>query len=480
MTEDTTKTNDDKQGIDMAGISQMLMTMAPTMGPEFSGLVSAFMGMAKTEQHQMSADWIKNWVTNPESGGAYIKRLMALHPNVLKKFVAQMMANVFFRDHDTIKDYTDGGVQPPGLVLISPSMRCNYKCVGCYAAQYSKDEDMSFETLDGIITEAKELGTRFFIILGGEPLVYRPLFDIFEKHNDVAFQFYTNGALIDKDMARRLVELGNVAPQISVEGFEEETDERRGKGAFARAMRAMDNLREAGCVFAFSTAATSRNIDSVTSDKFMDLMIEKGAIYGWYFLYMPVDGDSDMSLMPTPEQRNKLRMATNRFRKEKPILMVDFWNDAPLTGGCINGGRNYLHINHRGDVEPCIFCHMATHNLNDCSLAEALNSDFFKHLRAEQPYSYNTLRPCPLIDHPHVMREAIEKTGAYPTHNGAEKVYTDPKIKAEIDKYAGEIKKFFNPIWEKEYAHWAGKWETLLNIPVEQVEARKKQYLEEG
>jgi len=211
----------------------------------------------------------------------------------------------------------------------------------------------------------------------------------------------------------------------------------------------------------------------------MDLMIEKGAIYGWYFLYMPVDGDSDMSLMPTPEQRDKLRKATNRFRNEKPILMVDFWNDAPLTGGCINGGRNYLHINHKGDVEPCIFCHFATHNINECSLADALNGSFFAHLRAEQPFSYNTLRPCPLIDHPHIMREAINKTGAYPTHNGAEKVYTDPKITAELDKYAVEIKKYFNPIWEKEYAHWAGKWETLLNIPVKQVEARKAEYEKE-
>ena len=201
------------QGLDISAIGQMLMTMAPSMGPEFGGLVSAFMGMAKTEQHQLSADWVKKWVSNPNSGGAYIKRLMALHPNVLKKFVAQMMANVFFRDHDVIKKYTEAKVQPPGLMLISPSMRCNYKCVGCYASQYSKDEDMSFESLDRIITEAKELGTRFFIILGGEPLVYRPLFEIFEKHNDVAFQFYTNGALIDKEMARRLVELGNVAPQ---------------------------------------------------------------------------------------------------------------------------------------------------------------------------------------------------------------------------------------------------------------------------
>ena len=279
-------------------------------------------------------------------------------------------------------------------------------------------------------------------------------------------------------MAHKLVELGNVAPQISVEGFQEETDARRGKGAFERAMRAMDNLREAGCIFAFSTTVTSKNIDAITSDEFIDLMIEKGAMYGWYFMYMPVNGETDLSLMPTPEQRDKLRKAVNRFRNTKPILLVDFWNDAPLTGGCINGGRTYLHINHKGDVEPCIFCHYATHNINNSTLKEALLSPFFKHLRSKQPFNYNTLRPCPIIDHPYIMREAITATGAYPTHEGAEKAYTD--LADQLDEYAANVKKLFNPVWENEYEHWAGRWQSLLEFSDELIEEKKSKYLAEG
>ncbi|UCC59862.1 MAG: radical SAM protein, partial [Dehalococcoidia bacterium] len=175
-------------------------------------------------------------------------------------------------------------------------------------------------------------------------------------------------------MAERLVDLGNVAPMISIEGFEEQTDACRGKGAFERAMKAMDSLRKAGCLFGFSVKVDRHNTDYVTSDEFMDLMIEKGAIYGWYFLYMPIGRDPRISLMPTPEQRNQVRMAINHFRRTKPVLMVDFWSDGALTAGCINGGRIYFHINHRGDVEPCIFVHYATHNIKECSLVEALNS----------------------------------------------------------------------------------------------------------
>ncbi|MCX6012112.1 MAG: radical SAM protein [Chloroflexi bacterium] len=460
-------------------LSQMLMNLDPSLLQDFGGLVSAFSGAAKTEQHQMSADWVKKWVSDKNSGGGFVLRLLSLHPNVLKKFVAQMMSNVFFRDHDIIGELEKEGLHPPVLMLISPTMRCNYKCKGCYAANYTRNDDMPFEVLDRTITEAKnEIGTKFFIILGGEPLVYRPLLDIFTKHNDVGFQFYTNGALIDKEMARKLVELGNIAPQISVEGFRKETDERRGVGAFDRAMRAMDNMKEAGGIFAFSVTVTTHNVDIVTSDEFIDLMIEKGAMYGWYFLYMPVSGDTDLSLMPTAEQRDKVRKAVNRFRSTKPILLIDFWNDAPLTGGCISGGRTYLHINHKGDVEPCIFCHYATHNINQSTLKEALHSPFFTYLRSKQPFSYNTLRPCPIIDHPHIMRRAIALTGAKPTHEGAENTYTI--LADQLDKYAVSIKDFYNPIFEKEYAHWATKWQTLLDFSKEQIKARKQEYLTES
>jgi MoaA/NifB/PqqE/SkfB family radical SAM enzyme len=354
-------------------------------------------------------------------------------------------------------------------------MRCNYRCKGCYAANYTTDDDLPPEIVNRVLNEAKELTLRFFTVLGGEPFMYKPLLDIFEQHRDVPFQLFSNGALIDERMAKRLAELGNVAPMISIEGFEEETDSRRGKGAFERALRAMDNLREAGCISGFSVMVTRDNFDAVVSEEFIDLLIEKGCLYGWYFLYMPVGKNPDPSLMPTPEQRNQLRIAGKRFRETKPILIADFWNDAPLTAGCINGGRTYFHINHKGDVEPCIFIHFATDNIKDTSLEEALNSPFFKGLRRMQPFCYNTLRPCPIIDHPKLMRMAISKYGAYPTHEGAENTFCG-EIAQHLDRYSKEVKETFDPIWDREYTAWAEKWTALMDFPEGRVETRKKGY----
>jgi MoaA/NifB/PqqE/SkfB family radical SAM enzyme len=459
-------------------LSQSFNLLGHSSEKNYRRLIGALSKVAKTEHQKMIADWIQNWVSEGNPGAAFLTRIFRqIHPNVRRNYLAQMIANLFFRDQEVYERLRrEHGLNPPSIMLISPTMRCNYRCNGCYAHNYNMDEDMPPEVLDRVLNEAEALGTRFFIILGGEPFLYPSLFDIFKKHSGSCFQVYTNGSLIDKDMAARLVELGNVSPQVSLEGFREQTDPWRGKGAFDRAMRAMDNLREAGCIFAFSTVVSPHNIDTVTSDEFIDLMIEKGALYGWYFLYMPVSGEPDLSLMPTPEQRNKLRVELTRFRKTKPILFVDFWNDGVLTAGCINGGRIYLHINHRGDVEPCIFCHYATHNINQTSLVEALKSPFFKALRSRMPYDYNTLLPCPIIDHPEIMRSAIKESGAYPTHEGAEKTYTE--LTDEIDKYAAEVQALFNPIWEQEYLPWADKWMQVMDHPPEQVQTRKEAYYE--
>jgi MoaA/NifB/PqqE/SkfB family radical SAM enzyme len=389
-----------------------------------------------------------------------------------------MIVSLFFRNSEVVERCLQKyKIGPPHTMLISPTMRCNYRCTGCYAASYERKDDMRPEVFDRLLGEAEDIGTNFFVILGGEPLVYPDLLSIINNHSRSFFQVYTNASLIDMDMAKKLVAMGNVAPQISVNGPAEYTDASRGKGAFDQVMKGMDNLRQAGCVFGFSSLVTRDNVDAICSEEWIDLLIEKGALYGWLFLYMPVGGEPDLNLMPTPEQRNQVRIALQRYRQTKPILPVDFWNDGPLAGGCIAGGREYFHINHRGDVEPCIFCHFATHNINQCSLAEALASPFFSGIKENQPFSYNTLRPCPMIDHHEAMWSIIQQYGAKPTHEGADKMFTT--LSAEMKKYSDQVREIMDDVWENEdYHDWAAKWEALCGFPPHKLEARRQAYEE--
>jgi MoaA/NifB/PqqE/SkfB family radical SAM enzyme len=364
--------------------------------------------------------------------------------------VENLFINAMFKGVDKCKEFKDKyGFEPPWFMVISPTMRCNLDCVGCSTRKYTKDTDLPIKILDKVITEAKnEMGMHFIVTQGGEMFVYDDMWKLYEKHNDVYFQVYTNGTLINKEVARRLSCLGNVAPMISLEGFREQTDARRGKGVFDKVIQAMDNLRKAGVLFGFSVTQTRENTEVVTSFEFIDMLIEKGCYIGWYFQFLPIGKDPDISLMATPQQRVKLRKFVEKVRETRPIFIGDFWNDGPFVGGCIASGRRYIHINHKGDVEPCAFAHFAVDNIKEKSLTEALNSSFFKFLRSKQPFSDNLLTPCMIIDRPHILREAVFNYGAKPTHEEADQILKG-KIACFLNEYAKEMERLTREDWQK-------------------------------
>lgn len=371
--------------------------------------------------------------------------------NVNQKYRSNLLGNLvvnnFIINQDKRDKAKEKGETVPWTVLISPTMRCNLSCTGCYAANYKREDDLPMEVVDRIITEGKEMGVAFFTILGGEPFVMSELLDLYKKHNDTFFQIYTNGTLLTEDIIKRLAGLGNVLPTLSIEGFEAETDLRRGKGTYKKLMDAMVLLRKHKVPFGFSTVATRKNIEIVSSDEFIDMMIDKGAYIGWYFLYMPIGDKPDLSLMPTPDQRAYLLERDKYIRANKPLFIVDFWNDAPYVGGCI-AAKEYIHINSKGDVEPCIFTHFSQDNIKDKSLKECLESDFFKAIRKRQPYDENLYLPCMLIDHPEVIRELHEEVDIHPTHEGAESLLND--LHDGIDEYSKKTKKKYKAIWERD------------------------------
>lgn len=379
------------------------------------------------------------------------RMLKELHSNCKEKFVKNFLLGAWVKKKKLRDKIEKEGSFAPMSVLISPLMRCNYHCVGCYAQNYTKEDDMPEEVFEKIIKEGEEMGVVIYTILGGEPLlIFDRIYKIFKKYNDTAYaQFFTNGSLLTEDIAEKLQELGNIFVQFSIEGFEKETDERRGEYSFERTIKAMDICQKYGIPHGFSVCYTNKNADVTTSDEFIDLMIEKGCIWGWYFLYMPVFGEKeDISLMPSPEQRYNLWKRHFELRNEKPIVLIDFWGDAPLVGGCI-AGKYYIHINTKGDVEPCIFTHFAMDNIKNKHLKEIMAAPLFKKYREIQPYCENLLLPCPLIDHPKIIRELVEEFNLYPTHPQAENFICH--LGSKIDEYARKVHQLMDKVWKENY-----------------------------
>ena len=341
------------------------------------------------------------------------------------------------------------GVRPPFIIILSPTFRCNLRCKGCYTLGYGLKPELDYEVVKRLIAECMGMGIYFITVLGGEPLMYPHLFQMIEEHSEVFFQVYTNGTLLSPEAAQRFRDLGNALVVISIEGDEKETESWRGKGVYKKIMQGFENLNRANMIFGTSATVTSKNEPVVSSFNFVDQMIELGSIIQNYFLYVPVNGQADLDLMVTPEQRNHLREQVLAIRNSRPIFILDFWNDGPYVCGCIAAGRRYLHVNAKGDIEPCVYTHVAMDNIKDTSLTEALKSPLFECIRSHQPHNGNHLRPCMIIDNPHVMREIINETKPYYTHQGAEEIFTDRA--AEMDVYAEKYAVLADRVWEEEY-----------------------------
>jgi MoaA/NifB/PqqE/SkfB family radical SAM enzyme len=368
-----------------------------------------------------------------------------LSPRCRDAFIECLIVNNLLRGVAKRKDLVERtGMRAPTTILMSPTMRCNLTCDGCYAAEYSPDQDLDRALLQKIVDEGNDMGVYLFTMLGGEPFMYDELLDFAAENKDAYFQVFTNGTLLDHDTIDELAKIGNIAPMLSLEGSPELTDQRRGPGVHGQVMEIMDHLGEAGVLFGYSCTVARNNWQAIVSDEFVDPLIAKGAMLSWHFLYMPVGRDPDTTMMLTPEERNQFRLDIQRIRATKPIFPVDFWGDAPWVNGCI-AGKHYMHVNSGGWVEPCIFTHFATDNIRDVSLLEAFNSPFFQEIRRRQPFNHNLLMPCMWIDNPQQAREIMAATGAQPTHPGGDVMLTN--LQPELDLYAHEVDRVYNPIW---------------------------------
>jgi MoaA/NifB/PqqE/SkfB family radical SAM enzyme len=433
-------------------IISLLLSMATNSSNENLVRMTYLMELIpKKDYYRERIRWIRQLIRENHPSIEFPRRILRdLHPNQRDKWIANLAVNHLLSGTNKRKAWLDReGYYPPSTVVISPTMRCNLNCYGCYAGDYDKSVELTREEIDSVLTQMKEMGVYFAVISGGEPFFKKDIFDIFAKHSDMAFLVFTHGGLIDERMVERLISVGNVMPAFSLEGYEKETDERRGAGHFATVMHAMDLLRDAGLSFCGSFTQTSRNTDIITNGNFIDLLVEKGCSALWLFSYVPVGRRPDLSLMPTPEQRDLMRRRTVDFRASKPMIIVDFWNDGPIISGCIAGGRKYFHINANGDIEPCVFCHFAVDNIRRTSLKEALRSPLFQAIRERQGQHENLLRPCMLIDHPEIGREFFQSSGVYATHNGAEQIFTG--LAEKMDRYAGRYGEIADQAWEKEF-----------------------------
>ena len=374
--------------------------------------------------------------------------------NILTTFLLNAAYEGGFRGYKTSEEAKqEYHCNIPWIVLMDPTSACNMHCTGCWAAEYGHQQNLSFEVMDKVLTEGKELGTHACLFTGGEPLIRKKdILRLCEKHKDVAFHAFTNGTLIDDQFCQDLLRVNNFFVSVSIEGFEGANDSRRGEGHYQKALAAMDLMKSYRIPFGVSICYTNRNYKDVTSDEFLDMLIDKGCYFAWYFHYMPVGMNASTELLLSPEQRLYMKDRIREIRGMeggKELFCIDFQNDGEFVDGCVAGGKRYCHINAAGDVEPCVFIHYSGANINEMSFLDCLRQPLFLKYYEEQPFNDNHLRPCPMLENPEILERIVVESGAHSTDLEAPEIAEH--LCAKCKDYAACWQEQADRVWAEEH-----------------------------
>lgn len=340
-------------------------------------------------------DALKITLKNPSQAWAFLQTIKWLHKS------AKIRSRWKLR-----------GVHVPPIILFSITNQCNLQCKGCYARSFhpSSEDGLSTEKLGAIIGEAKEIGVSFFVITGGEPFLRPEILEITKDFPEIVFLFFTNGTMIDDDMIRRFRRQKNVVPLISLEGGAEHTDSRRGEGTYRSVGRIMEKMQSQRVFFGTSLTLTRLNYSMLTDEKYIHHFVQKGCRFFLFLDYTPAQEETEDWVL-TDTQREHVPRLMRNFRRKFPALFIAVPWDEFDVGGCLSSGRGFIHINARGDIEPCPFAPFSDVNVNELSLKEALRSEFLRKLRELPELSRYTGGGCALWKNREKVRMILEETG---------------------------------------------------------------------
>jgi MoaA/NifB/PqqE/SkfB family radical SAM enzyme len=295
-------------------------------------------------------------------------------------------------------EWEEAGLHVPPFMILSVTERCNLACKGCYAQAHGRQgaEELSGERLERLFCEAEELGISLVILAGGEPLLRRDLLELTASHPQIVFPLFTNGTMIDDEVVAALRGQRHVVPIVSIEGLEQETDERRGEGVYGTVIGKLDALRAAGIFSGVSLTVTYRNLDLVTSRDFVKGIVGHGSRLLFYIEYVAVrEGIEELEL--TPGQREKLERRLRELHAEREALFVSFPGDEKRYGGCLAAGRGFVHVSASGLLEPCPLAPYSDSSLRELPLREALRSELLRKIRGSREHLAGGRGACALV-----------------------------------------------------------------------------------
>ena len=267
------------------------------------------------------------------------------------------------RKTERLVDLFEYGLDAPICLTWELTYACNLSCVHCLSSSGRRDpRELTTAEAKAVIDEFERMQVFYVNIGGGEPTVRSDFWELvdYASEHHVGVKFSTNGVKISPDIAQRLVRSDYVDVQVSLDGATAEVNDHvRGTGSYSTAMKAMQNMYEAGFKgFKISVVCTSQNISQLDdfkaiADKF-DAQLRLTRL-------RPSGRGADVwdELHPTQTQQRELYDWL--VAHGEGVLTGDSFFHLSAFGDALPGlnlcgaGRVVCHIDPVGDVYACPF-----------------------------------------------------------------------------------------------------------------------------
>ena len=297
---------------------------------------------------------------------------------------------------------------------------CNFRCSYCYVPDRSEcRNELSREEIKDIILQAKALGARKIIILGGEPSIYPHLVEMlrFLGREGLDIEMFTNGSGIDSALAAVLAE-EKVRVVLKLNSRDEATQDRLAgkKGAFQIINTALATLREAGYpspdqFLAISTVICRQNIK------------ELPAIWQWlredniepYFEVITPQANALDNIWLSVDSSELKELFTGLSAMDRERFGRDWEPQPPLVGNKCMRHQVSCVVTATGDVTPCVGVTIALDNIRNNKLAHILkHSEVINNLKNYRTMIKGVCRTCEKAEECYGCRgAAYQMTGDY-------------------------------------------------------------------
>jgi MoaA/NifB/PqqE/SkfB family radical SAM enzyme len=334
----------------------------------------------KTEQKHKPLNYTKWFNDHFKIGLEQVLKFSLNNPH-MAMFMAGKLVRFYFATRRR-KSWKEKGIQVPPMLIYSVTSECNLDCTGCYARvlHAPKHGEFKADKFADIIRQADEIGVSYILVAGGEPFIRPELLDVLSSHPNIIFTPFTNGLLINEEHIRKLKKHPHIIPIVSFEGYELETDKRRGAGVYENGLSLIERFQKEGIYYGISVTTTHGNFDTVTSREFIEKIAEKGCKVFFFINYIPIEAGTE-SMVMNQDQVNALNRIMAQYRQEYQALFLAFPGSEIDFGGCLAAGKGFVHINAEGDVEPCPFSPYTDASLRNKTLIEALRSPLLQEIR---------------------------------------------------------------------------------------------------